>query len=203
MTIAKTPNHNNGARSKILRALYQHGMMPITELSEYCGLTGKQARDNVGAARVDQLLSTERDDVTGLCAYKITATGRKWVEERANLLKDETDTGTATAEESLAVEAAESPMLSPPADPIEVDTGPPLIGIFGTEPAYGWTEDSCDDTIYVCRTEGGLFGKCASKLHAIEGAKHYAKTTGTRGEAYRLVKIGETRTTIEFVEDPE
>lgn len=67
----------NGARAKIMRALITDGMLTTAELATNTGLRPDQARDNAVQARKDGLVTSERDDVTGLIAYKITAKGRE------------------------------------------------------------------------------------------------------------------------------
>jgi DNA-binding MarR family transcriptional regulator len=72
----------NGARVKILRALEAEGMLTVSELAEFSGLTAGQARDNANHAVKDGLASKGRDDVTNSLAYKITAAGRDYLAER-------------------------------------------------------------------------------------------------------------------------
>ena len=79
MTTVHLTGNQNGARAKIMRALSESGMLPTLELVDATGLTAKQIHDNCSAARKESLLTTERDDVTGLAAYKLTAEGRQWV----------------------------------------------------------------------------------------------------------------------------
>jgi len=201
-TNVKSPNTNNGARAKILRAIYQHGMLPIVEISEQCGLTGKQARDNVCQARVEGLLSAERDDVTGGCSYKITAAGKKWVEERPNFLKGEHDVVTPTDTRFVSVEPAEILVLSPPVDPIELKAPTPLTIPIDKEETTSLPEAAGANTRYAAvGLEGGLH-VCKTLEEAIAAAKEISEHDRAESPVYRLVKIGETRTTIEFVEDP-
>lgn len=94
MTTVHLTGNQNGARAKIMRALSESGMLPTLELAEETGLTAKQVRDNCGAARKEQLLTTERDDVTGMAAHKLTAEGRDWVK---NNLRPRTEDEIATS----------------------------------------------------------------------------------------------------------
>jgi DNA-binding MarR family transcriptional regulator len=78
-----TPS-TNGARVKILRALEAQGMLTVSELAEFSGLTAGQARDNANHAVKDGLASKGRDDVTNSMAYKITSAGREYLAERSH-----------------------------------------------------------------------------------------------------------------------
>lgn len=73
-----TKSAPNGARAKILRALISEGMLTTAELATHTGLKPDQARDNAVQARREGMLTSERDDVTGLVAYKVTAKGREY-----------------------------------------------------------------------------------------------------------------------------
>jgi DNA-binding MarR family transcriptional regulator len=72
----------NGARVKILRYLEAQGMLTVSELSEFSGLTAGQARDNANGAVKDGLATKCRDDVTISLAYRITAAGRAYLAYR-------------------------------------------------------------------------------------------------------------------------
>ncbi len=74
----------NGARAKILRALAAEGMLTVSEIAEFTGLTAGQARDNANHAVKDGLATKGRDDVTNSLAYKITAAGREYLAERSH-----------------------------------------------------------------------------------------------------------------------
>ncbi len=78
-----TPS-KNGARVKILRALEAEGMLTVSEIAEFTGLTAGQARDNANHAVKDGLATKGRDDVTNSLAYKITAAGREYLAERSH-----------------------------------------------------------------------------------------------------------------------
>ncbi len=79
----------NGARAKILRALIAEGMLTTAELATNTGLRPDQARDNAVQARKDGLVTSERDDVTGLVAYKVTAKGRELCANKGHALPKE------------------------------------------------------------------------------------------------------------------
>lgn len=70
----------NGARAKIMRALFRDGMLTSNEISEKTGLTSKQVRDNCSQARTIGLVTLCMDDVTRTPAHRITDEGRIWVE---------------------------------------------------------------------------------------------------------------------------
>lgn len=82
----------NGARAKIMRALITEGMLTTAELAAHTGLKPDQARDNAVQARKDGLVTSERDDVTGLVAYKITAKGRELCAKKEPVLPKEAAT---------------------------------------------------------------------------------------------------------------
>lgn len=82
----------NGARAKIMRALIAEGMLTTAELATNTGLRPDQARDNAVQARKDGLVTSERDDVTGLVAYKITAKGRELCANKDHSLPKEAAT---------------------------------------------------------------------------------------------------------------
>lgn len=73
------PTKQNGARAKILRALAEFGMLPVSELAAASCLSASQARDNANHAVNEGLATKGRDDVTNSLAYKITAAGRAYL----------------------------------------------------------------------------------------------------------------------------
>lgn len=64
-------------RTAILEACAKHGMLTMDDLSRETGEKDqKRLAQNVGAAKQEKLIERDRDDVTGLPAYRITDAGR-------------------------------------------------------------------------------------------------------------------------------
>jgi hypothetical protein len=187
----------NGARAKIMRALYTEGLLPIPEICEICGLTAKQSRDNLGAAKNDGLVVSERDDVTSRLAFKLTADGKKWVTDRGLHLKN-----SKASQEEDAADAQEAAVEI--ADVIEdtreavVDEAPSGAETAGVENATADVPDAIT-TIYGTVNEVGEFGLHPTLKEAINLAKDRAEATGLDVPVYRMILVGKTRTTVDFV----
>lgn len=113
-----TNNQNlpNGARAKIMRALFRDGMLTSHEISEKTGLTSKQVRDNCGQARAIGLIKLCMDEVTQTPAHRITDEGRNWVKmqnlryslEKSGVEKMEAEDETEQREEDTSGNDAEA-----------------------------------------------------------------------------------------------
>lgn len=115
----------NGARAKILRALLAEGMLTTSELATHTGLRPDQERDNAVQARKDGLVTSERDDVTGLVAYKVTAKGCELCTGRATSLHKKTPVETIV--DAGAKEAFKRDMVTifaPPGGKGVIDAAP-------------------------------------------------------------------------------
>ena len=73
--------NTNGARARILQALYKDGMMTTAEISLATNLTPQQVRDNSNCAIKEGLVAKGRDDINNHLAYRITQEGRRWVND--------------------------------------------------------------------------------------------------------------------------
>ena len=113
-----TNNQNlpNGARAKIMRALFRDGMLTSHEISEKTGLTSKQVRDNCSQARTVGLVTLCMDEVTQLPAHRITDEGRNWVKmqnirfslEKSDVEKFEAEDETEQRDEDTSGNDSES-----------------------------------------------------------------------------------------------
>ena len=226
----------NGVRSKIMRALYTEGMLPITEVCDRCGLTAKQARDNLGAARNDGLVVGERDDVTQRLGFKLTSDGKKWVTDRDLHLKNskasqEADTDDATEAAVAIGEASENtrepvvPEAPSVAVTAEVDDGfaeasvvrkkflgdgdfhaggyveepPAAEAVVHSERLLPEPPDDESDGILCCTVKAGQIRLHNFLWEAIEYAKDTAQTHSVGVAVYRMLLVGKTRTTVDFV----
>lgn len=191
----------NGARSKIMRALYTEGMLPITEVCELCGLTAKQARDNLGAAKNDGLVVAERDDVTSRLAFKLTANGKKWVTDRGLHLKNskasqEADVADVTEEAAEIGEASEN-TREPVVDDAPENVSMQCCDVVEEKPHCGNAET--DGTLYGTWNTSRMFSIFSTMAQAIDNAKATAESSGENIPVYKLAYVGSTRTTVDFV----
>jgi hypothetical protein len=191
-----------------MRAIYTEGMLPIKEICDLCGLTAKQARDNVGAAKLDGLLIAERDDVTASLAYKLTAEGKTWVTERGLHLKNSKASRAIDAE--FAESAAEIAEVTEDTLGPVVDEAPSVAATEGggeDAPSLAATAEVDDEpahvtdatTIYSTVDNVGHVAVRATLDEAIARAKDLAKSTGSHIPVYRMILVGKTRTTVDFV----
>lgn len=200
----------HGARAKIMRALYTEGMLPIPEICELCGLTAKQSRDNLGAAKNDGLVVSERDDVTSRLAFKLTADGKKWVTDRGLHLKNSKASQEADAADAPEAAAEIAEVIEDTREPV-VDEAPSVAATAGVgEEAPSWAATAeVDDapahvidaitTIYGTVNEVGEFSFQPTLEQAIAQAKDRAEATGLDVPVYRMLLVGKTRTTVDFV----
>ncbi len=181
MTTVHLTGNQNGARAKIMRALSESGMLPTMELSEATGLTAKQVRDNCGAARKEELLTTERDDVTGLAAYKLTAEGRQWV--ISNLRP-------RTEDEIANFSIAE---MLPDLDITSGDTEKPANCEILTEVPL-----RCARSVWhIVSFHGGEVDSI--RLSSLQVAVDHAIRKGSAATIYRLVEAGRVESRLVFV----
>lgn len=206
------PSTQNGARAKILWALYNNGMMPIAEIAQECGLTPRQAIDNAQAAKKEGLLTAERDDVTGNRAYKITSDGRLWIQVRrqrdhagtddqavdeqaiadaaCHAIADESDANDTVEDESKTTTFADqalAPDQSPQLAPEHLD------GMSGVAAADAMK------FYLVHEPFGWQIWKELTLENLIILAKKRAEELEAEIFVYQLVKVGETRRTVEFI----
>lgn len=180
----------NGARGKILRALQQEGMMCTTELSEHTGLPHKQVLGNAAEARLEGLILTLIDEVTGTLAYQLTSAG---VEYLIRNVQSHDSPEPLLAEDS--VPSSDLPEgASSPADPDEDEEAIDYPEISPSNaaqpPLYG-----------VDAEEHGVVDLCGADIEAaIAQAIRTAELTGVSASVYRLIKIGVARATITYEE---
>ena len=146
--------NQNGARAKILRALAEYGLMPVSELAAAACLSPSQARDNANHAVTDGLITKCRDDITNTLAYKITAAGRGYLAERCRKSEEEPavsaaveakpDNGQATLEQFIQDDFMRWPKRYPGGEDAYLHGN-------GSEsaPAY----DAQDDVVAICATD--------------------------------------------------
>lgn len=209
----------NGARAKILMTLAREGMLPVAEIALITSLTEKQVRDNSTMARAQGLITSERDDVTRLMAYRITAAGRRWVTDHvadkpAFRLDARTLDETAVNESSAAAEPAatheESLIVAAPEPVWEVVDEAPITEEILAEPIEIEIESEAEDfepvadqpysdiPIYAVTSGSGVeIVGCDVDL-AIGRAISFASAGDTVARVYQMVPIGETYTTVGF-----
>ncbi len=211
---------NNGARAKILRALLKQGMLTTKEISDETGLTSRQVIDNAHQARVAGLCKSGRDDVTRLMGYQITDAGRKWLETNTKPAHETAIDSPATAEESSFVVAEKAPAIAPSAtdkeslivaEPIEIDgndservpldeqpeSARPTIQAAAEEPSAA----AEDRDLYVVFGASMPVPEIAGPTleNAQQQCISLAFDSGTDLTLYRLVPVGQTRTSVTFV----
>lgn len=164
---------HKGARAKIMKAILENGMLLTQELADNTGLTAKQARDNANAAKKDGLVETERDDVTGLLAYKLTTEGKKWAVNNLNGPSDPHEPQQGTP-------ARQQEPKAPPAcqDDAVIEESPAYAGYV----IFGHDGDSDSD----------IFA-------SLEKAKAAAIQRTDEVTIYQLVEVGRTVRQVVFV----
>ncbi len=106
MSIKPNPALPNGTRAKILNLLAKEGPLTTNEISLHLGITAKQVRDNSNQARNEKLIMSRQDCVTGLLAYSITPSGREWDKSLLSIKSQSDDPGKDSQKE-IADEADE------------------------------------------------------------------------------------------------
>ena len=174
--------NTNGARVRILRALYNDGMMTTSEISLVTNLTPQQVRDNANCAVKDGLVAKGRDDVTNHLAYRITQEGRRWVDD------------------------LDAPLVIPPTEPEpagatpDVETAPepsepePLGDTIETQMT---SESPCYAILHPRR---GLIVVGENRDDAISLATEVAETSGKDVAMFRLTYCGEAVLKAQFKE---
>lgn len=196
MSIKPNPALPNGTRAKILTL--------------HLGITAKQVRDNSNQARHEKLIQSGQDCVTSMLAYSITPSGREWVKSLRSIesqsdepkdpqkeideadeivtpadlvtaidSKPETESTPGTSDESLAVAVDVVPDESPAiADATAVDRD--LYVVFGA-------------SMPVPEIAGPTL------VDAQQQCISMAFDSGCDLTLYRLVPVGQTRTSVTFV----
>lgn len=186
----------NGARERILRALAQEGMLTTDELAARTCLTVRQVRNNCSAARYEGLLTNERDDVTNHLAYKITAAGRKRVDDTGEADKPtetprepsppspgDGDPPAAIATDEIVVDVlnVDSPTFTTP----DIEDEPPSV-----EP----DAPSSDERYALCRAGDDHMSAWPLRLMSLDAAKQIAVDDAStiNGEVvlYRCTPVG-------------
>jgi len=210
MSIKPNPALPNGTRAKILTLLAKEGPLTTSEIAEHLGITAKQVRDNSNQARHEKLIQSGQDCVTGMLAYSITPSGREWVKSLRSIesqsdepkdpqkeideadeivtpadlvtaidSKPETESNPGTSDESLAVAVDVVPDESPAiADATEEARG--LYVVFGASmPVPEIAGPTLEDAQQQCIS--------------------MAFDSGCDLTLYRLVPVGQTRTSVAFI----
>lgn len=210
MSIKPNPALPHGTRAKILTLLAKEGPLTTSEIAEHLGITAKQVRDNSNQARHEKLIQSGQDCVTGMLAYSITPSGREWVKSLRSIesqsdepkdpqkeideadeivtpadlvtaidSKPETESTPGTSDESLAVAVDVVPDESPAiADATAVDRD--LYVVFGA-------------SMPVPEIAGPTL------VDAQQQCISMAFDSGCDLTLYRLVPVGQTRTSVTFV----
>ena len=184
--------NQNGARAKILRALAEYGLMPVSELAAAACLSPAQARDNANHAVTDGLVTKCRDDITNTLAYKITAAGRGYLAERCRKAAEELS-GARSVEETQAVEPVGTSV-----DPIPESMPDNVVSIFATDP------EPPPEQYAICRSGQAHLSAWPLRDMTIEAARQLAidDAAAIGGEVvlYRCVPIGKAFPRIVFEE---
>ena len=184
--------NQNGARAKILRALAEYGLMPVSELAAAACLSPSQARDNANHAVTDGLVTKCRDDITNTLAYRITAAGRGYLSERCRKAAEELSCAR-TAAETQAVEAVATRV-----DPIPESMPDNVVSIFATEP------EPLPEQYAICRSGQAHLSAWPLRDMTIDAARQLAidDAAAICGEVvlHRCVPIGKAFPRIVFEE---
>jgi len=184
--ISPNPASPNGTRARILILLTKNGPMTTAEIAEALGLTPKQVRDNSNQARHENLIASGRDDVTGTLAYSITPAGRDWVKALLSLGKQLAQDMTMLPKAG----AGTSEETSPVADDLAQDEAPAIAD-----------EAEEDRDLYVVFGASMPVPEIAGPTleNAQQQCISLAFDSGCDLTLYRLVPVGQTRTSVTFV----
>ena len=217
MSIKPNPAVPNGTRAKILILLAKEGPLTTNEISEHLGITAKQVRDNSNQARNEKLIQSGQDCVTGLLAYSITPSGREWVKSLRSI-KSQSDEPGKDSQKEIADEADddEADEIVPTADLVTaIDLNPEPESTPGTSEEFSpvavdvvpdeapaiadATEE--DRELYVVFGASMPVPEIAGPT--LDDAQHQcismAFDSGCDLTLYRLVPVGNTRTSVTFV----
>ncbi len=197
----------NGARAKILRALANDGMLTVNEIADQSGLTPKQVLDNANQARVSGLVKSGRDDVTKLLGYQITDAGREWlvagssarticastVKESLIVVAEE----APTAEESSVVSAEEAPAIEQEDAVNESST----TADAGQSESIEQEESHGQYVIFGPGMEQPWQGVGKTLEEAKQRCVEIAEMSGIPVTLFCLVPVGQTKTTVTFIEN--
>lgn len=174
--------NNNGARDRILRALYNDGMMTTSEISLVTNLTPQQVRDNSNCAAKEGLVAKVRDDITNRLAYRITPEGRRWFND------------------------FDAPSVIPPTEPEPVVAAPDAE----TAPEFSEPEPLCDTIeaqmtsespcYVILHPKRGLIVVGEDREDAIRLATEVAETNGKDVALFRLTHCGDAVLKAQFKE---
>lgn len=183
----------NGARAKIMRALFRDGMLTSNEISEKTGLTSKQVRDNCSQARTIGLVTLCMDDVTRTPAHRITDEGRNWVEMQNIRYSSE----KSYVEKMEAEDETEQRDDDTSGNDVDVD-----VDVDADEPR-SLSDDAVDDgVLYAIETSTWNMKITGNDQDAaIAMAIDQAKTTNISHRVFRMEPIGAAMpvTTVQFV----
>ncbi len=212
MSIKPNPAVPNGTRAKILILLAKEGPLTTNEISEHLGITAKQVRDNSNQARNENLIQSGQDCVTGLLSYSITPSGREWVKSLRSI-KSQSDEPGKDSQKEITDEADE---IVPPVDlVIAIDLNPE------PESTPGTSEESLPVAVDVVPDEAPAIADAPEEVRelyvvfgasmpvpeiagpTLDDAQHQcismAFDSGCDLTLYRLVPVGQTRTSVTFV----
>lgn len=174
--------NTNGARARILQALYKDGIMTTSEISLVTNLTPQQVRDNANCAIKDGLVAKGRDDITNHLAYRITQEGRRWVNDLDAPLvipPTEPEPVVATPDAETAPEFSEPEPLS---DTLEAQ-------LTSESPCYA-----------ILHPKRGLIVVGANRKDAILLATQVAETNGKDVALFSLTHCGDLVLKAQFKE---
>lgn len=211
MSIKPNPALPNGTRAKILTLLAKEGPLTTSEIAEHLGITAKQVRDNSNQARNEKLIISGQDCVTGLLAYSITPSGRELVQSLRSIKSQSDEPGKDSQKE-----IDEADEIVTPADLVTaIDSKPE------TESTPGTSDESLAVAVDVVPDESPAIADATEEargLYVVFGASmpvpeiagptlddaqqqciSMAFDSGCDLTLYRLVPVGQTRTSVAFI----
>ena len=210
MSIKPNPALPHGTRAKILTLLAKEGPLTTSEIAEHLGITAKQVRDNSNQARHEKLIQSGQDCVTGMLAYSITPSGREWVKSLRSIESqsdepkdpqkeiDEADEIVTPADLVTAIdskpETESTPGTSDESSAVAVDVVP------DESPAIA-DATAVDRDLYVVFGASMPVPEIAGPtlVDAQQQCISMAFDSGCDLTLYRLVPVGQTRTSVTFV----
>ena len=211
MSIKPNPALPHGTRAKILTLLAKEGPLTTSEIAEHLGITAKQVRDNSNQARHEKLIQSGQDCVTGMLAYSITPSGREWVKSLRSIQSQSDEPGKDPQKE-----IDEADEIVTPADPVTaIDSKPEPESNPGTSEEFSPVavdvvpdeSPAIADATAVDRDLYVVFG-ASMPVPEIAGPTlddaqqqciSMAFDSGCDLTLYRLVPVGQTRTSVTFV----
>lgn len=206
----------NGMRARILKLLDKEGLLTTDEIAQQLGQTVKQIRDNSNQARKEGLIESRIDDVTQRLGYKITPEGREWVmgltalnqmpaathKENLTVADEEFTDEAPSISDAPAIEASEQEAMFPNSISGTSEESSAVADDLAPDEAPAIADEAEEDRdLYVVFGASMPVPEIAGPTleNAQQQCISLAFDSGCDLTLYRLVPVGQTRTSVTFV----